>query len=408
MDYKYGDRQKELNTNNCRLFAIASWTLLCSFLQFRSGKPTIYFNVEVLFPVIFAALNTVTEILYHRQYAKIYFKESDENGLKKYLLFRGMVFFLFYFAIYNTVLLPMSGIGFFEYAFVAFVLVYFLYGNLKPRSIVIKNTTENSTEDKQITKIEKLQVFISSKNTILLLHVVLFLIRVFTWLLPENFYRDSVTGNDSIRTVLAIGVVTMIFLLAISGYTACTRKLKIPKKTLDTTYSKIGNIGKKVGNAIATGVKKGAKVIGDGLKLVLKPLPIAIITLAIILVAGITGIIIIMNIKEDFAMFADILLGNIFSTGKYSTELIPLFIVTNIVVVICYLLFLLYKDSKPKADDIDYLIKNMALEDNSKESEFFRNLYSESKTNSSLQEELIHNSEYYKRVSQLYCIPNQD
>ena len=88
MDYKYGDRQKELNTNNCRLFAIASWTLLCSFLQFRSGKPTIYFNVEVLFPVIFAALNTVTEILYHRQYAKIYFKESDENGLKKYLLFR--------------------------------------------------------------------------------------------------------------------------------------------------------------------------------------------------------------------------------------------------------------------------------------------------------------------------------
>ena len=118
MDYKYGDRQKELNTNNCRLFAIASWTLLCSFLQFRSGKPTIYFNVEVLFPVIFAALNTVTEILYHRQYAKIYFKESDENGLKKYLLFRGMVFFLFYFAIYNTVLLPMSGIGFFEYAFV--------------------------------------------------------------------------------------------------------------------------------------------------------------------------------------------------------------------------------------------------------------------------------------------------
>ena len=106
MDYKYGDRQKELNTNNCRLFAIASWTLLCSFLQFRSGKPTIYFNVEVLFPVLFAALNTVTEILYHRQYAKIYFKESDENGLKKYLLFRGMVFFLFYFAIYNTVFSP--------------------------------------------------------------------------------------------------------------------------------------------------------------------------------------------------------------------------------------------------------------------------------------------------------------
>ena len=74
--------------------------------------------------------------------------------------------------------------------------------------------------------------FISSKNSIILLHECLFLVKIITWVLPENFYRENITGNDTVRTFIAIATFILLCLLLVAGLITVKNKLKIPESAI--------------------------------------------------------------------------------------------------------------------------------------------------------------------------------
>lgn len=373
MECDYENKQKKISLNNFTLFCIATWMLLFSFLEVRTGNYVIYFGLKVVPIAFFSILNTSIDIIYYRQSTKFYFRSENEVDLKKHLLFRGLVLLLFYLAVYNTALLPFSGFGVVEYIFVAYILLYYL-------STYITPTTSS------------FPTFISSKNSIILLHGCLFLVKIVTWVLPENFYRENITGNDTVRTFIAIATFILLCLFLIAGLITVKNKLKISESVIKSAKTISQNVSTKVGGIVGSGINNANHIVKNGLKTVITPKIVSIIVLIVIAVILISVIFLIYKIRDDMLDLIEPFFMEIFSTGKYTVRLSSLYYVLQVGVCILYAIFLLYKDSAPEDDDINNILLQLKISEN-ETGKVLNDMY---KNNSRYREEILHNAEYYK------------
>ena len=386
MDLHFGEKQELIKHNTCVLFSISTWLLLASFLQIRNNHWEVIIDVGLVPVVIAAILNTITDIIYYKQSVQFYYSPNDDDSnLKMHLLFRGIALGIFYTAIYNTVLLPLGGFGVIEYCLVAYVLFLNLINYIMPRKVIFNPSSETKKQNKIAT-------FVSFKKSLYILHGMLFFIKFITWVLPENLYQKLVTGNDTVRTFIAVGVFIMLCLFLIAGIVAIKNKLKISDKTIDNVTSKTKSVGKKIASGIGKVLKKGGQLIVSAAKAIKMPsLVSGIIALVLIVLAGICFIVLINTARSDMLDFVEPLFIKMFSTGKYAIQLSPVYYILQCCVAIGYVVFLLLKDNKPSTNDIDYALNHLNLEDKTKDE--FVEFY---KQHNDLQDEILHNTEFYK------------
>lgn len=373
MECDYENKQKKISLNNFILFCIATWMLLFSFLEVRNGNYAIHLGLKILPIVIFAILNASIDIIYYNESTKFYFKAENEVDFKKHLLFRGIILGFFYVAVYNTVLLPFSGFGIVEYIFVAYILMFYLSTYITPTKL-------------------NFPTFISSKNSIILLHGCLFLVKIITWVLPENFYRENITGNDTVRTFIAIATFILLCLLLVAGLITVKNKLKIPESAINSAKTISQNASTKVGGLVSSGINNASQIVKNGLKTVITPKIVSIIVLIVIAVIFIAGIFLIYKIRDDMLDLIEPFFMGIFSTGKYTVQLSSLYYVLQVGVCILYTIFLLYKDLSPEDDDINNILMYFKISEN-ETGKVLNDMY---KNNSRYREEILHNAEYYK------------
>ena len=386
LNLNWEDKQKKANKKTSILFALSTWMLLVSFLQTRNHQFVIHVSVDMLVAFLCGILHTVIEILYFRQAVKYCYSKEDENKKNINIILRGFVLLFAYTAVYNTILLPFSGFGLIECILVFVVLIYYLVSYTTTREININGFFDN------------LNIFISSKNSIIVLHVLLFVIKLITFVSVENLYSNIITGNDTIRSFIAIATFCILVMFLISGLVAIKGKLKIPASVENSIKNNTKNVGNKIVGNVAKVAKNGAGIVASGIKsLALKPIWSAVIILIVGVILIGLFIFAIFKIREDMLNFIEPFFLNIFSTGKYTTEINGPYILFKIGFVIIYSVFILYNNINTEDDYVNYVVYYENLDEKNKE-QIALSLQDLYKNNRNLRNDILHNIDFYKKI----------
>ena len=296
-------RQKEEQLTSI-LFACSSWIFLLSTVYVRNGKTYLGINyIQFLVYLVLGFLNAFIEFLYYTQPLDLLY--SGNNATNKLKLHKFLRFIVMAFActgIWQCVLLPLSGLGLVEYFF-TFILLVFMLANYAS-AINVKKSNIN--------------FIIKSPMSLVIFQAALFLIKVATWIMPENIYSAMFTGNDTARWIIAI--VFAMFL--ISGIKALKRE---PILSTEQKKSIIKN-----GNKLLNKLKVFILSFTNG----------PIILLVIAGVGGIIGCIFVIKIKEDLLDLVEPIFKGLLSTGKYQIQQTPMFVICQIAVFVLYCLYL--------------------------------------------------------------------
>ncbi len=315
------EKRKQKEQRTALLFAIASWLFLFSSMYVKNGKIYLGINyLQILVYFVFGLLTTWIFFLYYAKPMELYYPEGEYVGhlrlpFHKVCLFVIMV--IAFTGIWQMVLLPMSGLGIIEYAFVMYLLFLMLINFL---------TAFNQSKKKE----RKYIVFVRNPITIVALQAPLFLIKIATWFTPENFYSSLIEGNGTIRTVIAL----LFGITMVAGILALYRKtIKIDSNNkTKKVMAGIGSFFGKIISAITTFV----------LGLTRGPVIVVIITAF----CGLVGIFCIAKVKNDILSFIESILKFFASSGKYQTQISSIFIVSQIATLFLYVFFLAFLDIK--------------------------------------------------------------
>lgn len=292
----------------------------------------------------------------------IYFR-WEKVELRFHLFIRFIIMSIAYTGIYQCILLPFSGLGIIEWFFVACLLALMLF-NYKtcPKTMVV-----------------------SSPETLLFFQVCLFFVKLFTWIAPENVYRELIEGNDTARWIIAIIFATFL----ISGLLALRRKV-LP--ITDEQGNNIKKIGKKI---LRFFIKVITLIKNFILSLAYGPIIILIIAGVSVLLFGLG----VFKIKDDLLKFIEPVLRGILSTGKYQVQETPIYIFAQLGTIVLYGLYqflivpIEIKDDTIFdciEDEIEEEIKELPLSQQTEMLENFKDLYKKNKT------EVLYNINAYK------------
>lgn len=312
--------QSELYTTI--LFAISSWLFLFSSMYVKNGRTYLGFNyVQILVYFSFGLLTSWIFYLYYTKPLDLYYPELFQQNhparLPLYKAFRFIVMTFGFTGIWQTVLLPLSGLGVVEYFFVVILLLLMLLNYLTAFSSSLNR--------------KKRYIFcVQNPISIIALQAPLFLIKVASWIAPENFYRDKIEGNKTIRTVIAI--VFAIFI--VSGIMALFRKMI---RITPEDKNRANKIARKLGSAVG---KVFSIIFTFVLGLTRGPIIILIVSFIVPIV-----ITIVLNIlRSDLLNFIEPIFIFFASTGKHQVQTSSTFIICQIVVLLLYILFIIFQD----------------------------------------------------------------
>lgn len=268
------NREKEkLKTN--LLFVLSGLIFLVSYMNgFRLD-----INLSFLICLCFGIMNGVIDsIVYFYQID--FFKWNEIEYQFRFQKFLRVVFLsIIYTSVYNLILLPPLGLGIIE------IIFGFLF--LLSIRINIKTNLKNSN-NKYIVGVPNLIIF----------QCTLAFLKILSFFLPENWYRVVITGNDTLRIILA--AITLLFV--IYGIVSLKRKVLPDNSTPKSNGTKIFTQIQKLFGKLFYGISSPIIVlviIGGGIFLLL-----------------LTG----NKIIDDILKVLDKTLGVAFSTGKYTSK----------------------------------------------------------------------------------------
>lgn len=370
----YDAKRKKEEQFTAILFAVFSWILLFSLVYVRNGR--IYLGINNSQFLVYLLLGLFTAFVelwyYYEQPLDFYYhfegKGDRELKFRVHKFCRLLVMTFATTGIWQCVLLPISGIGLAEYFFVFVLLVLMLLNY----SSAYKS------------KNQKYAICVNSPMSLIIFQAGLFLIKVTSWIMPENFYSASITGNDTMRWILAI----IIALFIISGLIVLKRKFIPISEESKSTVEKIAN--------------KVAKIFGKAVNFVSNFLISLtsgpIILLIVIGLAGFLAFFGIIKIKDDLLNLIEPILESSLSTGKYQTQQTPLFVFCQIFTFILYSLYL-YLIKPTKADDDDFKIYCEEMEKNlpDDEKESFDKILNQQR--SEYENDLMYNHRAYEQLA---------
>ncbi len=314
------------------LFAISSCLFLFSSMYVKNGKTCFGFNyIQIFVYFSFGLLTSWVFYLYYTKPLDLYYPEvflqNHPARLPLYKLFRFIAMTFGFTGIWQTVLLPLSGLGVIEYFFVVILLLLMLLNYLTAFS-----DSSNRTR--------KYIFCVQNPVSIIALQAPLFLIKVASWIAPESFYGNKIEGNKTIRAVIA--VVFAVFI--VSGFITLFRKMI----------------------RITPGNTKNAGKITHG--------PIILLIVAFIVSAA--GKIILTLVKSDLLSFIEPVFIFFASTEKHQVQTSPTFIICQIAVLLLYIVFIIFQDIridegnlKIYLNDFESKIKDLTPEEQKKAKE---------------------------------------
>lgn len=266
------NRDKEkLKTN--LLFVLSGLIFLVSYKNgFRLD-----INLSFLICLCFGIMNGIIDsIVYFYQID--FFRWNKIEYQFRFQKFLRVVFLsIIYTSVYNLILLPPLGLGIME----------IIFGILFLLSITINiNTNLKNSNNRYIVGVPNLIIF----------QCTLAFLKILSFFLPENFFRVVITGNDTLRIILA--AITLGFV--IYGIVSLKRKVLPDNSTPKSNGTKIFTQIQKLFGKLFYGISSPIIVlviIGGGIFLLL-----------------LTG----NKIIDDILKFLDKTLGFAFSTGKYT------------------------------------------------------------------------------------------
>ena len=271
LDFEKNRKKEKLKTN--LLFVLSGLIFLVSYKNgFRLD-----INLSFLICLCFGIMNGVIDsIVYFYQID--FFKWNEIEYQFRFQKFLRVVFLsIIYTSVYNLILLPPLGLG----------IIEIIFGILFLLSIRINiNTNLKNSKNRYIVGVPNLIIF----------QCTLAFLKILSFFLPENFFRVVITGNDTLRIILA--AITLLFV--IYGIVSLKRKVLQDNSTAKSNGTKIFTQIQKLFGKLFYGISSPMIVlviIGGGIILLL-----------------LTG----NKIIEDILKFLDKTLGFAFSTGKYT------------------------------------------------------------------------------------------
>ena len=266
------NRDKEkLKTN--LLFVLSGLIFLVSYMNgFRLD-----INLSFLICLCFGIMNGIIDgIVYFYQID--FFKWDEIEYQFRFQKFLRVVFLIIiYTSVYNLILLPPLGLG----------IIEIIFGFLFLLSITINIITNlKNSNNRYIVGVPNLIIF----------QCTLAFLKILSFIVPENFYRAAITGNTTVRIILA--AITLLFV--IYGIVSLKRKVLPDNSTPKSNGTKIFTQIQKLFGKLFYGISSPIIVlviIGGGIFLLL-----------------LTG----NKIIDDILKFLDKTLGFAFSTGKYT------------------------------------------------------------------------------------------
>ena len=271
LDFEKNRKKEKLKTN--LLFVLSGLIFLVSYMNgFRLD-----INLSFLICLCFGIMNGIIDSIVY--FYQIDFFEWNEIEYQfRFQKFLRVVFLsIIYTSIYNLILLPPLGLG----------IIEIIFGILFLLSIRINiNTNLKNSKNRYIVGVPNLIIF----------QCTLAFLKILSFFLPENFFRVAITGNDTLRIILA--AITLLFV--IYGIVSLKRKVLQDNSTAKSNGTKIFTQIQKLFGKLFYGISSPMIVlviIGGGIILLL-----------------LTG----NKIIEDILKFLDKTLGFAFSTGKYT------------------------------------------------------------------------------------------
>ena len=267
------------------LFFISSLILLFSGLTFNNGIGYIVAPAQILAYFILALLNSLIDYKYYivKRFQLFTAYDSRDTGR------RGVIQFCFsvilYTGVYQTIMLPMGGLGTIEVFAISLLLVVTLIGfKYKKRDVSI------------------------NPQMIIIMQIVLFLFKISTWFMPENIYNEYFEGNSFGRNLI-------LFCLLFSGYFVVVVKKKvISEQAITKTGTGILRLLKRL---VVFIVNLCIKLINLLISIACSPVIIIIVAVLLVIILPSLGIVSIEIMRESILSFFEAFLRVGTSTGKY-------------------------------------------------------------------------------------------